>query len=277
MTPSEEFEKAVRDLLKPIEGTFAYEAMVQNHLDTEKYRPWVEVIDTFKSVRGSAVLSSGCGSANDMVAFLDKGAARVCGVEVDGDLVRVANQRFARDARRDRVEIVLYDGRKLPYGSGEFDIVFSIHVMEHVPRIGDYLEELFRVLKPGGIVFVDIPNRFFRREQHTGLAKVHLLPHRLRDAFIAAALSPGLRGRLSEHTRQKLNALRGMRPPYPWQVTRACRKVGGRHGVLIEEAVFHDYGARRIPFSKAHRSPLEIFRHLSTCRLVLRKRVDGRP
>ena len=268
----DDFEKAVRELLKPIEGTFAYEAMVKNHLNTEKYRPWVEAIDTYKPVKGSIVLSSGCGTANDLVAFLDKGAAQVCGVEVEADQVRVAQLRFANDARRDRVEVVLYDGRSLPYGREQFDIIFSIHVIEHVVHVRAYLEELFRVLKPGGIVFLDFPNRFHRIEQHTGLPRVHLLPHRLREVVLAGALKPAMRRRLSEHAAQKLNALRGMRPPYPWQVMCACRSLGKRHHVVVEEAFLHDYGVRKIPFSKAWRSPFDIFRNLTTCRMILRKK-----
>lgn len=269
----DDFEKAVRDLLKPIEGTFAYEEMVKNHLNTEKYRPWVEAIDAYKPVKGSTVLSSGCGTANDLVAFLDKGAARVCGVEVEADQVRVANLRFAKDERRDRVEVVYYDGRSLPYGHNQFDIIFSIHVIEHVVHVRAYLDELFRVLKPGGIVFLDFPNRFYRVEQHTGLSRIHLLPHRLREAVLAGALHPAMKRRLSEHAAQKLNALRGMRPPYPWQVWGVVRSLGRSRGVAVEDAFFHDYGVRRIPFGKAWRSPFDIFRNVGTCRMILRKKM----
>jgi ubiquinone/menaquinone biosynthesis C-methylase UbiE len=268
----DDFEKTIRDLLKPIEGTFAYESMVQNHLNTDKFRPWVDLIDGYRSVQGSTVLSSGCGTANDLVAFLDKGAARVYGVEVEPDQVQVAHQRFAKDARRDRVEVVYYDGRTLPYGPHQFDIIFSIHVIEHVGHVKDYLDELFRVLKPGGIVFLDFPNRFYRREQHTGLRWVHLLPHGLREVLLASALNPVVKPRLSAFLAQKLNALLGMRPPYPWQVIGACRSLGRHHPVEVEEALFHNYGPRQIQFGKAWRSPIEIFFNLGTCRMVLRKK-----
>ena len=269
----DDFEKAVREMLKPIEGSYAFEEMVKNHLNTEKYRPWVEAMDAYRPVRGSVVLSSGCGSANDLVAFLDKGAARVCGVEVEAPLVKVAQLRFANDPRRDRVEIALYDGKSLPYGKNQFDIIFSIHVIEHVVHMRAYLEELFRVLKPGGIVFLDFPNRFYRAEQHTGIRHIHLLPHRLRELVLALALKPAMRRRVSEFTAQKLNALRGMKPPYPWQVLCACRSAGQRFGVTVEDAFLHDYGVRKIPYNKAWRSPFDIFRNLTTCRMVLRKKV----
>jgi SAM-dependent methyltransferase len=47
-------------------------------------------------------------------------------------------------------DIHLYDGGRLPFGDGEFDVVFCKQVLEHVhdPRL--VLAEVARVLKPGG-------------------------------------------------------------------------------------------------------------------------------
>jgi SAM-dependent methyltransferase len=41
----------------------------------------------------------------------------------------------------------------LPFGDCQFDCVWSNHVMEHVPRPQQMLDEIWRVLKPGGYVF----------------------------------------------------------------------------------------------------------------------------
>lgn len=47
-------------------------------------------------------------------------------------------------------EVVEYDGRTIPAGDGTFDVVFSSNVLEHVAEIDGLLEEMRRVLKPGG-------------------------------------------------------------------------------------------------------------------------------
>lgn len=41
----------------------------------------------------------------------------------------------------------------------EFEIFFSVHVLNHVPDDSKALKEIYRVLKPGGLFFVTIPYR----------------------------------------------------------------------------------------------------------------------
>ncbi len=47
---------------------------------------------------------------------------------------------------------------KLPFREAEFDIVFSLAVIEHLQNIDNYLNEVFRILKPGGIFYISTPN-----------------------------------------------------------------------------------------------------------------------
>jgi len=47
-------------------------------------------------------------------------------------------------------KLVLYDGHKLPFSNQSFDSVVSNCVFEHIPKIGDSVAEIYRVLKPGG-------------------------------------------------------------------------------------------------------------------------------
>jgi SAM-dependent methyltransferase len=67
-------------------------------------------------------------------------------------------------------------GEPLPFQDGEFDIVFSNAVVEHV---GDrrqqarFMAELIRVAKG---FFITTPNRWFPVEHHTGLPFLHFLP-----------------------------------------------------------------------------------------------------
>lgn len=64
----------------------------------------------------------------------------------------------------------------LPYRDGEFDIVFSNAVIEHVGSRADqrrFAQELCRV---GRRFFITTPNRWFPFEHHTGLPLLHYLP-----------------------------------------------------------------------------------------------------
>ena len=71
------------------------------------------------------------------------------------------------------------DGRRLPFGDGEFDVAYSNSVIEHVVEPSDrraLAEELRRV---GGRYFVQTPNRWFPVEPHALLPLVHWLPRRV--------------------------------------------------------------------------------------------------
>ena len=52
---------------------------------------------------------------------------------------------------------VVGDAHALPFQSSSLDTVFCQAVLEHVRRPDDVVEEVRRVLKPGGEVYVDVP------------------------------------------------------------------------------------------------------------------------
>ena len=46
---------------------------------------------------------------------------------------------------------------KIPAGNEEFDVIFSQEVLEHVFDPALALKEMFRVLKPGGLLYIQLP------------------------------------------------------------------------------------------------------------------------
>ena len=79
-------------------------------------------------------------------------------------------------ARYPGIRYVQGDACALPFADGEFDIVFSNAVIEHVgarERQRRFVREAIRV---GRSVFVTTPNRRFPVEVHTRLPVVHWLP-----------------------------------------------------------------------------------------------------
>ena len=53
-----------------------------------------------------------------------------------------------------------YDIHDLKFVDSEFDIVVCISILEHVPYPEKALKELYRVLKPGGEIWVQLPFHF---------------------------------------------------------------------------------------------------------------------
>lgn len=52
---------------------------------------------------------------------------------------------------------VYYDGKKIPFDNDHFDSVFSSEVFEHIFNLGEILDELYRVTKPGGHMLITLP------------------------------------------------------------------------------------------------------------------------
>lgn len=47
---------------------------------------------------------------------------------------------------------------KIPFGDDYFDAVYAIEVLEHTSRPYDFFVEAYRVLKPGGVLIISVPN-----------------------------------------------------------------------------------------------------------------------
>lgn len=131
-----------------------------------------------RSLSGTSVLDIGTGNGT-IAAEL---AARVGDtgqvVSVDVEDVRVDRDGYA---------FRLLDGTTLPFADGSFDIAISNHVIEHVGDRGaqqHHVEEVVRVLRPGGLVYVAVPHRWQLVENHYRLPFLSWLPVRLADRYV---------------------------------------------------------------------------------------------
>ena len=67
-----------------------------------------------------------------------------------GDTVPIFREGFLHDLPRDDT----------------FDLIYCINVLEHVPRAGELVEEIYERLRPGGMAWFVLPNYSFPYEQH---------------------------------------------------------------------------------------------------------------
>ena len=108
------------------------------------------------------------GSGNGYFSWLAyKSGARVVGVNCDKTQVEKANEYLLSykkaDPSRLRFEHCnLYD---LPKEMRAFDEIICFEVLEHLCRDSDVIRELFRILRPGGVLHVCSPNRLHPRHQ----------------------------------------------------------------------------------------------------------------
>ncbi len=103
---------------------------------------------------GARVLDAGCGLAYGTQMLADAGATATVGVDIAASMLEIARGRVT-----DAVELVAAPMEDLPFPDGHFDLVVCFEAIEHVEDPRAALEELGRVLAPGGTLAVSSPNR----------------------------------------------------------------------------------------------------------------------
>ena len=127
-----------------------------------RYAEFRYVVGAIDCPAGARVLD--LGSPKDLALFL---ARRRDYSVVTTDIVPATVERSQRAATAlgiagdgpGRVISEAQDGRKLGYPDSSFDAAYSVSVLEHIPDAGDTttIQELVRVVKPGGLVVVTTP------------------------------------------------------------------------------------------------------------------------
>ena len=103
---------------------------------------------------GMSVLDCGCGPGALTFGLAEAVApGRAVGIDLEPGMVELASQ-IAADNGHANLEFQVADINDLPFDDGEFDVVFSSAVTEHLPDPVTALRELRRVMKPGGITAV---------------------------------------------------------------------------------------------------------------------------
>lgn len=118
----------------------------------ETYRLHIERYDfaaTF--VRGGRVLDCACGVGYGSARLSREGAQSVTGVDIDPAAISYAKKHYAGGL----VEFACCDGSK--FNSAPFDTIVSFETIEHVPDPHALIDNLTRLLKPGGTLIASVP------------------------------------------------------------------------------------------------------------------------
>ena len=109
------------------------------------------------SVRRDQALDFGCGVGR-LTQGLSHHFRHVVGVDISSSMIAQAE---GHNAAGRPILFVLGNEQNLPLADGSTDFVFSLIVLQHIPRaLQDlYLGEFLRVLRPGGVAVFQIPSR----------------------------------------------------------------------------------------------------------------------
>lgn len=105
---------------------------------------------------GRDVLDLGCAGGFVSEALAERNA-RVTGIDPAADAINAA--RAHAETRGLTIRYDTGTGEALPYANDSFDIVVCVDVLEHVESVPKTLDEIARVLRPGGLFCFDTINR----------------------------------------------------------------------------------------------------------------------
>jgi SAM-dependent methyltransferase len=188
---------------------------------------------------GGAVLDVGC---------WDYGFLRLCESCGISGLRHFGVDREAAAAAPDGYTFakVDLDAAPLPFADGSFEGVFASHVIEHLARPLAFVDEALRVLKPGGLFYLEcpsdrslwLPSMPFRFEEsrslcfwddptHVGRPQTPQSLHRLFRMYDAEVV--GVRYLISWSVRLR----------FPWLVTKALLR---RDAAMLEDVMWRAFG-----------------------------------
>jgi SAM-dependent methyltransferase len=110
----------------------------------------------FDGSRGRRVLDVGCGAGIDLARFV-RGGARGVGVDLAHGAARLAHTYMRQENLGGA--IVEADGATLPFPDESFDYVFAHGVIQYAADDHAVVEEVRRVLRPGGEAVFQVYNR----------------------------------------------------------------------------------------------------------------------
>jgi SAM-dependent methyltransferase len=143
------------------------------------------ILSAGKKQLSGRVLENGCGVGMYM-QHLAPHVGSIIGLEYDIDR--------AFEARLRSPNLVNAACEELPYSNASFDVILSHEVLEHVRDDRRSVEEMLRVLAPGGVIVLFVPNIGYPFETHGfywhgryhfgNIPLIHYLPSRWRKRLI---------------------------------------------------------------------------------------------
>lgn len=138
-----------------------------------------------------AVFDFGCGSGSSSTSLAMVLPGVQCqGLDINTTDVSIAHQRAKLYGVEDRCRFdEIGEGRSLPFPDNHFDLCMCCSVLEYItdPAVRKTcIEEMARVLAPGGMLFMTVPNRIYPVEIHSGKLGWNYFPRLLKARMVGS-------------------------------------------------------------------------------------------
>lgn len=136
-------------------GRDYYESHRKARYDLE---PYIFDFAKFHEGQGKDVLEIGVGMGADHVEWAKSNPRSLTGVDLTPKAIEHAKTRLAIYGLVSDLKVA--DAEKLPFEDNSFDLIYSYGVLHHSPNTPQAINEVLRVLRPGGTTRIMIYHRY---------------------------------------------------------------------------------------------------------------------
>ncbi len=164
-----------------------YEQRIGTRLNEEKVFA-ARIIDRFErwfswSPKGKRILVVGAGTGAEVFEFIRR-QADVWALEPNADALAVMELKARIREYPAAERFVAGAAESIPLPSDSFDLVYCFTVLEHVSDVTQSIDEMLRVCKPDGFVFIETPNYVFPWEGHYKIMLVPFAPKWMQRIYL---------------------------------------------------------------------------------------------
>ncbi len=117
-----------------------------------------------EDIKDKKIIDIGCGIGGiDVLLARDYGAGSVVGVDIEQPVLDHSIARAKNEGLSDRITYQLVKPGPLPFEPASFDVVFSKDAMIHIPDKESLFDDVYRILKPGGLF---VASDWMRRDEN---------------------------------------------------------------------------------------------------------------
>jgi len=142
-----EEREGTKEFFQAIDERFFNALKIFAHPKYPNQLPFSELID-YKSLANKNVLEVGCGLGSNAAVFAKEGA-NLHAIDITPRAIELCKKRF--ELFNLRGDISLGDAEDLSFADNKFDFIWSWGVVHHTADMESAINEIYRVLKPGGM------------------------------------------------------------------------------------------------------------------------------